>query len=93
METIKQKALERFLRYIKIDTRSQEDSDSFPSTKTSSIWQRYWSGCCAQPAAWTRTLTSTATSWRPCLAKTVETIINVVKFRRFKNMNGVEIEK
>jgi tripeptide aminopeptidase len=33
MNTIKQKALERFLRYVKIDTRSQEGSDSFPSTK------------------------------------------------------------
>jgi tripeptide aminopeptidase len=33
MTTIKDKALSRFLQYVTIDTRSREESDSFPSTK------------------------------------------------------------
>jgi len=30
---IKEKLLERFLRYIKIDTQSNEDNDTCPSTE------------------------------------------------------------
>lgn len=30
---------EKFLRYVKVDTQSDELSETFPSTKNSSIWR------------------------------------------------------
>lgn len=34
-----EKVIDRFFRYVQIDTQSKEDSESFPVPKNRKIWQ------------------------------------------------------
>ena len=63
--------LERFLRYVRFYTTSDESSTLSPARRVSASWARLW------PTSWTRSggrarsLTNTARSTRTCLPRPV----------------------